>query len=479
MSTGFHHQITGELEVATAGSADTGGKGKNHGCIFLPHGELWLALFRPFIMPKTGKLHPVAIMGMERAAYSTYRWVVIGALCIVQAMAVAVLVAPATLVGVISESMALTPGQALGVTMVSREIFVILSALAGGVLIDRLGPYWVWAGGSVLLLLGSVLAPVWGDCLYGMLAIRAVHGIGAGPIFATVPLVVAQWVPLGQRGIVMGVQGTFVSLGAAASMVLVPAVLERSGSWQIALGAAGGFPLIALAVSMIVMVGPQPSTSEVDGVNPGRRERKDGDIKRLLALPATWSAACCGLCFGWAVRMIYDIVPSYLATAPPVGPGMEQVYAGRIMSVVHILAIAASISSGFLLERCFGGRPRGLVMIGFIGAAAFLTMVWFPDTIQGHLLISCCLWGGGFAVSLTNPLVLTFVSKCYPEIVMGKISGFVTGFCALGTLSGLVAGSITLHLTGGYHTALLLICVGACCGFVSAFFLKSPVPRLA
>jgi hypothetical protein len=56
---------------------------------------------------------------------------------------------------------------------------------------------------------------------------------------------------------------------------------------------------------------------------------------------------------------------------------------------------------------------------------------------------------------------------------MGKISGLVTGFSALGTLGGLAAGSYALHMTGMFHTALLLISVGAFTGFISAFFLKT------
>jgi hypothetical protein len=279
---------------------------------------------------------------------------------------------------------------------------------------------------------------------------------------------------LHQRVIVNGIQGTFVSLGAAASMIFVPAVLETSGSWQIALAATGLFPFAALAVSLMVVSGPKPPVSVAGKVHPEKLVGNTGDVKRCLMLPATWAAASCGLCFGWAVRMIYDIVPSYLTIDQPVGLGMAQLSAGRIMSGVHVLSIAASLSSGFLLEKCFRGRPRGLVMIGFFGGMVLWLLVRFPGAISHRLALPLCMWMGGFAISLTSPLVQTFISKSYSKGVMGKISGLVTGFSALGTLGGLAAGSYALHMTGVYHAALLLISIGAFTGFLSAFFLKIP-----
>lgn len=414
---------------------------------------------------------------MDDIVYPRYRWVVIASLCGIQAMAVSILVAPGTLIGEMSDTMALSPGKTLAAVMVFREVLVMLSAFAGGLLIDRFGPYRVWAGGAASLLLGSLLVPVCGSNIYGMLGIRAFHGIGAGPIFATAPLVVAQWVPLKQRGVIIGVQGTFVSVGAAVSMIFVPAVFQITGSWQIAMAAVSVFALAALVVSLLVQRGPKPPPAGVTHADPGRPSGDAPEMKKLLAMPGTWAAASCSFCFGWAIRIIYDIIPSYLTMEQPVGVGMAQLTAGKIISGIHVFSIAAALSSGILMERFFRGRARGLVLIGFIIGAVSWLLVGFPEQSSDRLILPLCMWAGGFALSLTNPLILTFVSKGYPKDRMGKISGVITGAGAFGTLAGLAAGSYAVQITGMYQAVIFLVSIGAFLGFLSASFLSEPKPR--
>jgi ACS family glucarate transporter-like MFS transporter len=411
---------------------------------------------------------------MNDIVYPRYRWVVIASLCGMQAMAVSILVAPATLIGEMADAMVLAPGETLAAVMVFRELFVMVSAFTGGILIDRFGPYRVWAGGAVFLILGSLLVPVCGSSLFGMLVIRALHGMGAGPIFATAPLVVAQWAPSRERGIILGVQGTFVSIGAAVSMVFVPAVFHITGSWQTALAGVSLFAFAALGVSLLVVRGPKPPTPLMESPVPGRSSSGGRDFARVLVMPVTWAAVSCSFCFGWTIRIVYDIIPSYLTIEQPLGIGMSQMAAGKIMSGLHLFSIAAALSSGFLMERFFRGRARGLVMIGFfLGAFSWLA-VWLPEPWSGRLTLSLCMWVGGFGLSLTNPLLLAFISKGYSKDCMGTISGVITGAGALGTLTGLSAGTFALQKTGSYGGVLLLVCLGAILGFLSSLFLKDP-----
>jgi MFS family permease len=115
-------------------------------------------------------------------------------------------------------------------------------------------------------------------------------------------------------------------------------------------------------------------------------------------------------------------------------------------------------------------------MIGFIVGAVSWLLVGLPDRSSGHLVFPLCMWVGGFALSMTNPLVLTFVSKSYPKDTMGKISGIITGASASGTLAGLAVGSYALHVTGMYQAVILLVGIGSFMGFLSASFLSEPKP---
>jgi MFS family permease len=413
---------------------------------------------------------------MSKIEYPNYRWVILGALCAVQAATVAVLVAPATLIGDISGDIGLSLGLTTGVVMALHNVPLIVSAIFGGALIDRFGPYRVWAAGMLLLSISLCLMPVFGSSLSGMIAIRTLHGLAAGPIMATAPLVVAQWSPLGQRGIILGIQGTFVSVGAAISMLLVPALFERTGSWQVAMAGVALLPAGALLLSLTVVFGRLSAarSSSYTTQAGAAAIRELSFSKRDFLTPTTWAAALCGFWFSWSVRMVYDIIPSYLAMETPAGIGMGALKSGRVMAIVHILSMAGGMASGILMEKCFKGRPRGLVMAGFL----FSTLLWlplgFPGIFTTTVVISLCVWIGSTAISMTYPLVLTFISKYCPERMMGKISGLITGASTFGTLVGLVAGSYALHLTGRYHVTILFICGGAFLGFISSIFLREP-----
>jgi MFS family permease len=117
-------------------------------------------------------------------------------------------------------------------------------------------------------------------------------------------------------------------------------------------------------------------------------------------------------------------------------------------------------------------------MIGFLLGGLSWMVVGMPEPASSRLVLSLCMWVGGFALSLTNPLLLAFVSKGFSKDCMGKISGVITGVGAFGTLAGLAAGSFALEMTGAYGGVLLLVWVGALLGFLSSWFLKDPDNRV-
>jgi MFS family permease len=257
-------------------------------------------------------------------------------------------------------------------------------------------------------------------------------------------------------------------------MVFVPAVFQLTGSWQAALAGVGIFAFAALGGALLVMRGPKPPTTGMEQPLRGSATDDGYDFRSILTLPVTWAAASCSFCFGWTIRIVYDIIPSYLTMEGPVGVGMPQMAAGTIMSGLHLFSIVAALSSGVLMERFFRGRARGLVMIGFLlGTISWLAVV-LPTTASSRLMLTLCMWVGGFALSLTNPLLLAFVSKGFSKDRMGKISGVITGAGAFGTLAGLGAGSFTLQVTGMYGGVILLVCMGASLGLLSSWFLKDP-----
>lgn len=413
------------------------------------------------------------VNSMEDVIYSRYRWFILVSLCIVQATAVMVLVSPATMIGEISATMGIDMGMVTQVTMVFNNIFVGISAFLGGWVVDRFGAYRVWVACIMLFIIGTLLVPVAGNTIWGILLVRLIQGFGAGPIMATAPLVATQWFPSQERGIVIGFQGATVSVGAIVSLNFVPLVFGITGSWQAALAWLTVFLILALLISLIVIFGPEPPEKDILQVS-GSPGVSENDMKKAYSLHATWAAILCGMWFSWVVRLINDVITNYLVVDPPVGVGLGPTVAGGVLSGVNAVITIAAISSGFILEKLFRGRIRCLVLLGFIIPAVLLFSIKFYAVYSNIFILSACMWISAFGIALTSPLIMTFFAKNYPEGIMGKLGGLIIVFNQVGIFVGIAAGSLALSMTGRYDGAIYLMGAGAFMGFLSAFLLKEP-----
>jgi len=410
---------------------------------------------------------------MEEISYPRYRWFILLSMCVVQATVVIVLVCPATLIGEISKTMGIDMGMTTQITMVIINIFIGISAFLGGRIIDRFGAYNVWAGCSSLLIIGALLVPVMGDAVVGMLFIRLIHGVGAGPIMATAPLVAAQWFPPKERAIVIGFQGATVAAGAIVSLNFVPFMFRATGSWQAALAWPAVFAIPALILSLIVILGPKPPFEGFES-HPDNTDADTGYLQKAYRIPATWAAVFCSLCFSWVVRIMNDLITNYLAVAPPVGAGLGPGGAGGVMSGVNAVFTLAALMSGFMLEKIFKGRISGMASSGFILSAVLWSSIKLPGVYSDIFILSSFLWVGAFGIAVTSPLVMTFFAKNYPQGIMGKLGGLIILFNQIGTFAGTAVGSLALSITGRYDIVIYILGAGAFMGFLSASLLKEP-----
>lgn len=409
---------------------------------------------------------------MKEMAYPGYRWFILVSLCIVQATAVMVLVCPVTMIGEISKTMGVDMGIVTQITMVAVNIFIGISAFLGGGIVDRFGAYRVWAWCSGLFIIGALLVPVIGNSVWGMLLIRLIQGFGAGPIMATAPLVAAQWFSPKERGIVIGFQGATISAGTIISMMFVPFVFQKTGDWRVALAWLTVFFVLTFILSIAVAVGPKPPLKKAEPCSSEDLRTRKSDINKAYKLAATWAAIFCSLWFYWVVGIFRDVLTNYLSVDPPIGVGLGPLKAGAFMSGVNVVFTAASIMSGIIL-LLFKGRVRPLVMTGFLLSAMWFA-IKFPGIHGNTTILTCCMWVGGFGIALTNPLLMTFFAKNYPEWIMGKLGGVIVVFNMIGILIGEGAGAYALSATGTYNVAFILLGAAAFSGFIAAIFLKEP-----
>jgi MFS family permease len=405
--------------------------------------------------------------------YPRFRWFVLLTLFIVTVAQSIVLISPAPLIGIISKTLGISLGETTGITMGTFTFFVAISAIIGGAIIDRIGVIRVFLGSLCLLIIGSLLVPVIGASVGGMIALRIIEGCGAGPIMAAVSAVAAQWFPAQERSIVTGVQGMSFGLGIALGFIAAPAIFEGTGNWQTAMAGMSVVSIVGLILSLFVVFGPKApvvNSLEICDVSSGNAS----EFKLALGQIATWSGILCIFLFSWLNQAFNDITPGYLAIESPVGLGLGPMEAGKIMMIYQIAFMVGAVVSGIVTEKLFGGRAKPVVLISFLVTAVFTFSVKLPAVYSNQSTLLTCLIIAGFFMAWVNPQVMAFVAKNYPEQITGKVGGLILGIGIFGGTAGVAAGSTALHTTGFYLVSITIVSVVAIVGGIVTLGLNPP-----
>jgi MFS family permease len=316
----------------------------------------------------------------------------------------------------------------------------------------------------------------------GLLIIRSMHGLGIGTVFAGIPVVVSQWFPAKERGIVIGLTSGAAPLGAAIGTSFVPAIMQATGSWQLGVSWAAAFPFVSCLLAIVAIVGPQPPNKDARPGPPGGGPGGPGgpagswaDAKVALLLPVTWAAAACCFFASWELRTFNSVAASYLSVQPPVGVGLGAMKAGVAMSSVQFAGLAGSMLGGFIVEKIFRGRIRPVVILCFVLSAVSYVAIRFSVVYTNHALLTACLWGVAFSLAVIGPQIMGFVAKNYPPQVMGKIGGaFLGNANTIGGLLGAGIASYTISKTGFYTTSFNVYFAAAVVGLLCGGAMIAP-----
>ena len=105
-----------------------------------------------------------------------------------------------------------------------------LSQTPSGALADRLGPRLVLTSVVGLWsIFTGLTAAAWN--FVSMLVVRFLFGVGEAGAFPGMARAVYSWIPVQERGLVKGINFSASRIGAAATMPLLPAMIEALG-WQ-------------------------------------------------------------------------------------------------------------------------------------------------------------------------------------------------------------------------------------------------------
>jgi MFS family permease len=284
----------------------------------------------------------------------------------------------------------------------------VITQVPGGALADRYGSQRILAIAVASMGFFAILTPLI-PTFWGMLLLRFISGIGAGPIFACGVKYQSQWFPRGERATAMSIFTLGASIGNLVVNGALPTLVMRT-NWRYAFTIPG---VVTLAVACLILVGaPSKPHRGLSASSAAQAQASSGQQKPFDV--RTFTAAC---------------VADFLRTGPALGfatwtltylvkdRGFSTISAGAIMSAYSIATILGSLSSGFISDRlALGlGSRRAISFGALICSTSSITLLALSDRRDFWSMIAMLVLCG-----LTHGMVSPPLNTLVSELLAGK-----------------------------------------------------------
>lgn len=354
-------------------------------------------------------------------------------------------------------------GEQVGLLDTAYNVAALLTLVAGGVLIDRLGMAAsallfsvIGATGAVLIALLPALFPSapW----EGMMVGRFVLGVGSECFIVAVTTVVGRWFKGKEVALALAIQLLIARLGSLVADQSPGHFAPLFGSWQPPLLLAAGFG-VAWLVFAGVYAGLERRAATRYAV-----ERPSATDKLVLADLVRFDHAywwVVGLCTAFYATIFPFRTFANLYFVEAHGVSADE--AGNLKSVLPLISMIGMPIFGLVADRI--GR-RTLLMA--VGAALLVPPFLFMAFTALPLQLSMGMLGLSFA--LVPAVLWPAVTFLVPSARLGSAYAMMT-FCQQIGWAAMSWGLGKAKDMGGWAPVLGALATLACSGFVFAFLL--------
>jgi sugar phosphate permease len=282
-----------------------------------------------------------------------------------------------------------------------------------------------------------------------LIVLRFLFGLFQAGAFPAISRLIADWIPLQERGTSQGVLWMACRFGGALAPFLIIALVSWLGSWELALIAVA---VLGLVWSVLFWpwfrdrpeAMPQVNVAERELIAKGRAASAGhGQVpwSALLQAPTVWALCLMYGFAGFSANFFITLLPSYLSEHRQIPPEVMRWLTGLPLG----FGIAGCLVGGLLSDwiiRHTGNRRWGRRISGLVGHALagvlFLAINWVTDTWLLGLLLS--------AVFFCNDLAMGPAWACCADVgekYAGTVGGMMNTIGNLGgALGALVAGAL-------------------------------------
>jgi AAHS family 3-hydroxyphenylpropionic acid transporter len=353
----------------------------------------------------------------------------------------------------------LAPGQ-LGWFFSASTIGLVLGALIGGRLADRIGRKKALMLSIAVFGLFSILT-AFSNGYETLLSTRFLTGLGLGGALPNLIALTAENVPANRRNLAVSLMYCGMPFGGGLASVLVAAA-ATSLSWKDVFYIGGVAPLAVIPLLAFLL----PESGQFRQAVAGPRTRvMDALFGRGRAGPtlALWIGFFCGLL---VLYLLLNWLPTLL-----ISRGLTKPQASSVQAVLNLVGLIGPISVGALMDS----RARRLAVAAiFVGLVVGLGLqAVAPATFAISLLT-----GGLIGItSLGSQSVLYAIApSLYPTDVRGTGVGAAVAVGRLGSITGpLLAGALVGHGQSASQVLLAMLPLVLISG-VASFILAARKP---
>lgn len=356
-------------------------------------------------------------------------------------------------------------GTAIGLTFSAFALTQVFISPFSGRLADRFGrkPFLV---GGLLTYMAAAVGWYLTDSVAGIIAFRALSGVGSAFIFSMALAYVGDLAPNGREGRYMGVFGLFDFIGFGVGPVLAGIVRDHAAIEDVFLSMAALFTVASLLVAMLLPKTVEIAATGLDGlrltrppVPPWSVVLRDRTVQALFGLRSS---------FAFSMGASFSFIAVYLEESLAVTATMV----GALLAAQQFAGGLSQPVLGHLADRL---PRRTLVVAGAVMVAAGYSTAAFSTTYV--IILAGFILGVGVGGALFNVAGQAVQVEAGRTLGMATVASLQSMAYAIGILAGSLGGGRIVEATN----VRAVFALGGCFILAGALFfvLHTRTPRLA
>ncbi len=346
-------------------------------------------------------------------------------------------------------------------------LFMVLSACAlpfVGRLVDRAGAMTVLSAGVLVSAFGLICMSAAEQPWQALLLYGVVFALGsAGSSITPVGVLLSRWYP--QRvGMANSIAISGMGLGQLLVISLLAAQLAVLG-WRGSFLALGVATLLCLLPLLLARRAAGPAPAAAPGGGPGAAalpQGKAATLREALAAPRLrWLLVIYAIC-GFQNFLVATHVVAFA-----VDEGVDALFAGNVLAFMGLAGLGGVLLTGVLNDRRGPVLPTAICFVLRTALCAALLVSREPAVIAGAAL----LFGATFWI--TAPLTVVFGREVAAASLLGTVTGLITMVHHSAGGLGALVGATIFDAYGSYDAAFVLMLALS----VAALALTLTLPR--